>query len=203
MMTRSLYAALFLALFSLGSSHAQLYVTASGGGASELTFTIHEQIVFESTDSYSNSILMLGIQNAYSADQADLVNDSAFNSTIASFAVPADSVTLGSPGNAGIFDSLNLGPRDFFLIFQGNLATWTVGDDLILNPGTFTLGTGDNNFYTLPDNLENASLFAAAVNLGGPQVSSASIANAIPEPATTGLLLLGGAALYLRRRPRR
>jgi len=202
-MLRALSATLLLTLFGFVSSHAQLYVTASGGGTEALVFTINEQLVFESTESYSNSIMVLGIQNAYSADQTDLVNNADFNSTTASFSVPADSVTLSVAGNASIFDSSNFSARDLFLVFEGDLATWSVGDDLVLNPGTYTLGTSDNNFFVLPDNLENASLIAFAANLGGPQLSSAAVANVIPEPATVGLLLLGGSASYLRRRPRR
>lgn len=203
-MLRSLAATLLLTVLGLVPSHAQTIVTASGGGASALTFTIHEQVTFESTLTIGNAtLLFLIIKDAYTVDQSNAVNDAAFNTTTASITVPSDSATLGTADNAGIFDAFQFGPQDFFLAFSGDTPAYSIGDDLTLNPGTFTVGTGEGNFYSLPDNLANASLTVSVFTGGSFSDTSNTVANAIPEPATAGLLLLGGAALYLRRRPRR
>ncbi len=202
-MLRSLFAALLLTVLGLVPSHAQLLVSASGGGASALTFTIHEQVTFESTLTENGvSTIFLVIEDAYTTNQADQTTDSPFVTTDASFSVPVDSATFGIADRAGVFN-FAFGSRAFFLSFDSaENAEYSVGDDIVLNPGIFTVGTGNGEFYNLPDNLTNATLRLYAFD-GGIQQTSGSIANAIPEPATAGLLLLGGAALYLRRRPRR
>lgn len=193
-----LLAALTLSFLGLATSFAQLYISASGGSPGSLTFTIHQAVTFNSIVNTSDAGLVLAIFDAYTSDQTVRgLFDTVTDASIMNLTTPA---TYGTGEGGGI--PLMTGAVDSSSLIYGFSDavshSISIHDELVLTPGTFTFNAPG---FPLPDNLENATLFL--VNAGNGDLYSTSVANLIPEPATTGLLLLGGAALYLRRRPRR
>lgn len=181
-----------LALFFLGwvNGYSQLYITASGGNPSDLRFTVNQDITFTSNTTFSAGSLVLEIFDAYTSPQSTVIALSMTGTAVLELPQQTTDFSINSGRLFG---------TGFLLVFQDDLSqlNFSEGDQFILKAGTLNF---NNTGMNLPDNLSNASFTMrsgqSGITVAGP------IANAIPEPASAGLLLLAGGALLLRRKVR-